>query len=86
MALFLLILLVKRVFIATDLLLLSSHPLEVGVALAATDVGCNGQTAVRFFFFFNTYGTWYSGVELSDSDSTVGLRGGINNPSEKLCL
>lgn len=43
------------------------------------------------FFFFNTYGTWYSGtwyseVELSDSDSTVGLRGGINNPSEKLCL
>lgn len=85
MALFLLILLVKGVFIATDLLLLSSHPLEVGVALAATDVGCNGQTAVRFFFF-NTYGTWYSEVELSDSDSTVGLRGGINNPSEKLCL
>lgn len=37
-------------------------------------------------FFFNTYGTWYSEVELSDSDSTVGLRGGINNPSEKLRL
>lgn len=40
----------------------------------------------QILFFFNTYGTWYSGVELSDSDSTVGLRGGINNPSEKLCL
>lgn len=50
-ALFFLILPVKGVFITTNLLLLFSHPLEMGVALAATGVGCDGQTAVTVFLY-----------------------------------